>query len=541
MDYNNHAYDPETIDMDNPREPLIPKVVTGGAGVDQLSIQTQQKTDLISSANNVLRSGNLPDIDTIISHKAPGLSQDLKNLYAAVVVIEKPQGEQGLNKSIIIYNKLANSGVTYDEFVSKDIKTKEQLERFFESDIISTRGASSTSIKTSTLPSVPTSTPGVEGLVQNRIDLRLQSIGIDKEVDHNKFEITDRGGLKVKTSSGEYKHLTQSKDPSKFLVDPDVSAQDIQDLFGINKKTYQDKIRVANGSIAAPEEFEMAERQTKEVLEVNDQITQTSFAAPIQSIEHNQDQISQIAKNTGLSEREVRGLDEAAQTLKGNIKIQTSKLISLEQEIERERAKDSPDTDKINRLENEKQTTLDSLNILRDRSNGQIESIRETIRKIKDGEMTIWERIKLIFKEQGITISAIITAVGLIIGMIVSVVTGVSSGGGAGGGAGGGSGGGDGPKPSDDSIVKKGLKKVANWLKSLADKALAALPGIIGTIVSTLLKTGAAVVSFFADNLIAFVAAVGIVIWQVFIKQTKVGRKIEDERKHQLKTRQKNN
>jgi len=38
-------------------------------------------------------------------------------------------------------------------------------------------------------------------------------------------------------------------------------------------------------------------------------------------------------------------------------------------------------------------------------------------------------------------------------------------------------------------LGKKQLKTLAGWLKKLAEKAAAALPGVIGAIVSWLLKT----------------------------------------------------
>ena len=105
---------------------------------------------------------------------------------------------------------------------------------------------------------------------------------------------------------------------------------------------------------------------------------------------------------------------------------------------------------------------------------------------------------------------------GLLAGIFKAISNALGSG--EGGGTGGGGGGGI---PSDDNIVKKVLKKLASILKDLASKALDALPGIIGSIVSTLLKSGAAVVSYFADHLWAFGAAMGLIIYQTFITNVK--------------------
>ena len=136
------------------------------------------------------------------------------------------------------------------------------------------------------------------------------------------------------------------------------------------------------------------------------------------------------------------------------------------------------------------------------------------------------------------TIGAILTAVGLLIGLIAKAAGNVAVTGGGGGAAGGGGtsgGGGDTPNPKppngDDNIVKKGLKKLADVLKRLASKALDALPGFIGALVSTLFKTAASVVTYFVEHLWAFGAAVGFVIYQVFINNTGIGRQVEHKRK----------
>jgi len=48
---------------------------------------------------------------------------------------------------------------------------------------------------------------------------------------------------------------------------------------------------------------------------------------------------------------------------------------------------------------------------------------------------------------------------------------------------------------------KKQLKTLAGWLKALAGKVAAALPGIIGAIVSWLQKTAGVAVTWLAEHL----------------------------------------
>ena len=57
--------------------------------------------------------------------------------------------------------------------------------------------------------------------------------------------------------------------------------------------------------------------------------------------------------------------------------------------------------------------------------------MRQTIEKFLDRDLTLREKVKLIFREQGITITAVLTAFGLIILTIITLLIG-----GAGGAAG---------------------------------------------------------------------------------------------------------
>ena len=95
-----------------------------------------------------------------------------------------------------------------------------------------------------------------------------------------------------------------------------------------------------------------------------------------------------------------------------------------------------------------------------------------------DKDTSLGEKIRTLFREQGITIASILTAIGMAIGVLVEALL-------PGGGAAAASGG---PSPKDE----KGLKEwVRNKLKALASlpgklgmKAAEALPGIIGGIIS---------------------------------------------------------
>ena len=128
------------------------------------------------------------------------------------------------------------------------------------------------------------------------------------------------------------------------------------------------------------------------------------------------------------------------------------------------------------------------------------------------------------FREQGITIASVITALGLAIGMIInsilsaakSIVNPTPS-----------------PKPTPKpdptprptpkptpeptpepgikGWIKQQLQKIANLLSKVADKMLIALPGIIGSVVSFVLKAASTAVGFISEHLwLLIVALVGL-------------------------------
>ena len=99
---------------------------------------------------------------------------------------------------------------------------------------------------------------------------------------------------------------------------------------------------------------------------------------------------------------------------------------------------------------------------------------------------TLGERIRTLFKEQGITIVSILTAIGMAIGVLIeallggpSVPTTITSGSTSGSDKEGG---------GAREWIKNKLKALSQLLGKLADKALASLPGIMGSIISWILN-----------------------------------------------------
>ena len=106
-------------------------------------------------------------------------------------------------------------------------------------------------------------------------------------------------------------------------------------------------------------------------------------------------------------------------------------------------------------------------------------SFKETIAKVLDKDTSLGEKIRTLFREQGITTASILTAIGMAIRVLVEALLP--------GGAASATGGGE-PPPKDEKSLKEWvrskLKALALLLGKLGMKAAEALPGIIGGIIS---------------------------------------------------------
>ena len=127
---------------------------------------------------------------------------------------------------------------------------------------------------------------------------------------------------------------------------------------------------------------------------------------------------------------------------------------------------------------------------------------------------TLGERIRTLFKEQGITIVSILTALMMTLGVLIEALLGGPS---------------TTSTPTSQSTTtsdKKGgarewmkdkLKALSQLLGKLADKAL---PGIIGSIISWILNRAKEVVGWLSQNLWALITGVGVLIYTYFMTKT---------------------
>ena len=79
-------------------------------------------------------------------------------------------------------------------------------------------------------------------------------------------------------------------------------------------------------------------------------------------------------------------------------------------------------TKQIDALNDELKVRQESINLLKGRLKNQITSFKETIAKVLDKNTSLGEKIQTLFREQGITIASILTAIGMAIGMAIGVL-----------------------------------------------------------------------------------------------------------------------
>ena len=129
-----------------------------------------------------------------------------------------------------------------------------------------------------------------------------------------------------------------------------------------------------------------------------------------------------------------------------------------------------------------------------------------------DKDTSLGEKIRTLFREQGITIVSILTAIGMAIGVLVEALLPGCAAAASGGGE---------PPPKDEKGLKEWvrskLKALASLLGRLGMKAAEALPGIIGGIISWILNRAKNVVGWVSQNLWALVVGIGGLIYTYMV------------------------
>ena len=224
--------------------------------------------------------------------------------------------------------------------------------------------------------------------------------------------------------------------------------------------------------------------------------------------------------------REFLGIDRTLQSIHGELLNNTCKQTEINKRIQRdtkklEEVENDPTytdeqrqlyRDRLDDLNIEKQARLEILSQNRKDLQTQVARIKQTLEKVLDQSTSLAERIRTLFREQGITIFSILTSFSMTISTIVLAVTGAFGGGGGTGGS----------TPKDKGVFKKWLVRLANTLKSREGKAVEALTAIMGSIAGAILSFLGKALGFVAEHtwdLIVFVT--GLAGWWLMQKVAK--------------------
>ena len=323
----------------------------------------------------------------------------------------------------------------------------------------------------------------------------------------NRNEKTGNAELKFLNNKDEWVLLT-NKRTGEFLVKATIErlmggVNVMKNMLGLDETPSRlERSRTAARKLASiiPTDLQM------------DNIPLQDLSKTITTVEH---EVKEASQNTDLDMREMLGLDKALQRVQGELANNLGKLTLIDEHVEREEQKlkdiknDPSYTNeqkheiekRLERLKEEHSTRLELASQNKRELQGQYARIRQTIEKVLDSDTSLKERIKTLFREQGITIIAVLTATGMTISTIILIIKNAL---GIGGGAGAGK-----PPSSDPNTlknwVKNKLKALARLLGKLAGTALATLPSIIGSIVSWVLNMLKKVVGFAAEYTYAFI------------------------------------
>ena len=151
--------------------------------------------------------------------------------------------------------------------------------------------------------------------------------------------------------------------------------------------------------------------------------------------------VEESTQTSGLTLRKLEGLDRELRTISGSLRSAIAKAMAKQVDIDKEKqkikemAKDETCSDeqreevraRLQRFQDEQQARGDQIRILKGQYSNQIYQIRESVTKFLDKETaagTLGERIRTLFKEQGVTIVSILMAVGMAIGVLIEALLG---------------------------------------------------------------------------------------------------------------------
>ena len=165
---------------------------------------------------------------------------------------------------------------------------------------------------------------------------------------------------------------------------------------------------------------------------------------------------------------------------------QTEEIKEREEEIKKQNEEDQKIANDENAFPQDREAAEERIA----QRNEELSRLQTQIQE-REEAMPLREKIKEIFKKQGVTVTAIFLAAGVTIGAVLGTMA---------------------------RAFEKLGKDLANGLKTLEAKAASALPGLIGAIASFIFKAAGSVIEFLAEHTWLLILAV---VAFVFEKQLK--------------------
>ena len=357
---------------------------------------------------------------------------------------------------------LGDEDDSWDEYAMNDLQKR--YEELRQLNIKYNKSQDKTT-REETLVFIDSTRNDIEELVANQIYDKLttmfnkarERLGIENctpieepSIRYNSFKLADDGSLtfvykrtvidlsnineRIKSPS-ELRILSVSK--LKAMGFADITDEDTHP-YRTKYKVARDKVRKLNENLdersKAIESSSTTDAEAIEMIEV----TYKDIDNTVKDVEQDMSFIKPSERDNLLPLRELEGLDKQLRTIKGSLKVAIAKRIDLEGRIKLEERKLNEIQDpkysddqrdmiegRINKLRGELTERNKEVDILKGEASKQINQIKESITKFLDKEMgTLSERIRTLFKEQGITIVSISTAVGMAIGVLIETLLG---------------------------------------------------------------------------------------------------------------------
>ena len=337
---------------------------------------------------------------------------------------------------------LGDEDDNWDEYVINDLQKRYEELRQFNIKYNKSRDKTT---REEMLVYIDSTRNDIEELVANQIYDKLtimfnkarERLGIENgtpieepSVQYNSFKLADDGSLtfvykRTVIDLGNINEIIKSPSELRRLSVAKLKAMGFTDITDEDTHPYRTKYKVARDKVKKLNEnlderskaIESSSTTDAEAIEMIE-VTSKDINTTVKDVEQDTSFIKPSERDNLLPLRELEGLDKQLRTIKGSLKVAIAKRIDLEGRINLEERKLNEIQDpkysddqrdmiegRINKLRGELTERNKEIDILKGEASKQINQIRESITKFLDKETgTLGERIRTLFKEQGIMI-----------------------------------------------------------------------------------------------------------------------------------------